>query len=858
MRVKRTGQPWHLVVLVTVSVELWIGGIRQGWCQDGWPLITRQPYVQMVTEDSAVVVWRSERPMLPIVVFGHSPDELVNAVAPNQIVQRVEPLVDAPADLPRLHSANPGTHQYEAHIKGLQPYQTYYYAILDFVNQVVGGDERHRFRTSPETGDDRPARFWVVGDSGDGSVGQHEGYQGFLSFLENEPEEQRRQVDAYIHVGDMAYTAGGDPQFSANFFGVYSELLRNTCCWPSMGNHEGSTSRGDTGIGPYYDAYVMPTRGEAGGVPSGTEAYYSFDFGNIHFICLNSHDLDRSPVGAMAQWLAADLEETRADWLIAFWHHPPYTKGTHDSDREIQLVEMRAYIMPMLESAGVDLVLCGHSHTYERSMLIDGAYATPTTVENVVLDDGDGDPAGDGAYRKSPAMNPNEGSVSVVAGHGRFGGQFYGFSPVMRRTIPIIGSFLLDVDGAVLTGRMLDTDGAVRDTFQIVKDTPVQPVRLEHPWRPFGPGIVITEREPGIRNLEMFAAPAAPDAIVRYEINGDEVTELSPVYTDPIPIAATDASVQARTYWNAGTRVGPASTMLIPELPRAAQNQQAIVIPIESGRDDATETLNGEVNLDGDWMQLGNFGRTLSALRFAELGIPPEAIIFSATIEFHSGLGSSSPTQLAIHLEDVPNPSSFAGEPFALSSRKFGAESVQWNPRTWAYDLRGFSQRSPNFASLLQRHIARHDWTPGNALAISLAGTGIRDAWTFDRDPALAAILQVTFDTRDVVTIAMDQPFVVIPISLENPDGSASPGMQIQHRELAPELPGQDLAYQIEMSPLLDPASWTPLPDSELIQVTPVTNGPWADVRTRFPLSVLPDSPQYFFRLRITRIAEIE
>ena len=51
---------------------------------------------------------------------------------------------------------------------------------------------------------------------------------------------------------------------------------------------------------------------------------------------------------------------------------------------------MREQIMPILESHGVDLVLTGHSHIYERSMLMDGAYSTPTTVANVILDDGDG------------------------------------------------------------------------------------------------------------------------------------------------------------------------------------------------------------------------------------------------------------------------------------------------------------------------------------------------------------------------------------------------------------------------------------------------------------------------------------
>ena len=89
-------------------------------------------------------------------------------------------------------------------------------------------------------------------------------------------------------------------------------------------------------------------------------------------------DVDRSATGAMAQWLEADLAANQSDWLIVYWHHPPYTKGTHDSDNpdggDFELVEMRENILPILEQHGADLVLNGHSHNYERSKFIDGHY----------------------------------------------------------------------------------------------------------------------------------------------------------------------------------------------------------------------------------------------------------------------------------------------------------------------------------------------------------------------------------------------------------------------------------------------------------------------------------------------------
>jgi hypothetical protein len=93
--------------------------------------------------------------------------------------------------------------------------------------------------------------------------------------------------------------------------------------------------------GPYYKIFSLPTNGEAGGVASATKACCSFDHGNIHFICLESDKIDRSPNGAMTTWPENELASTNKEWIIASWHHPPYTKASHDSDSESQLREMR-------------------------------------------------------------------------------------------------------------------------------------------------------------------------------------------------------------------------------------------------------------------------------------------------------------------------------------------------------------------------------------------------------------------------------------------------------------------------------------------------------------------------------------
>lgn len=445
------------------------------------PFIARGPYLQLATPYSMFVVWRTPTNIEPTVRFGLSPAKLDRVVKGNDIIVKYSTtnrVLPGPR-IGRLHSAPQGLWQYEARIPGLRPDTQYYYAIFDGELRLTPEDSSYHFRTHPIKGARRPMRIWVVGDSGTGREGQSSVHLSMLYHTQRE----KRPLDFYLHLGDMAYAKGRDVEFQTRFFEIYDSTLRHIVCWPTMGNHEGATSRGTNGIGPYYDAYVLPTRAEAGGVASGLEAFYSFDYGRAHFICLDSHDLDRRPTGLMARWLKQDLEKAKADWIIAFFHHPPYTKGSHDSDREKQLIEMRTHIMPILEWGGVDLVLTGHSHIYERSMLMDGAYATPTVAEYVILDDREGDPRADGPYQKSAGINPHEGNIQIVAGHGGANIRRKGTMPVMRKIILEHGSVIIDIDGDTLTGMMIDKYGEERDRFGLVKRGRVFPRRIAQPWQ---------------------------------------------------------------------------------------------------------------------------------------------------------------------------------------------------------------------------------------------------------------------------------------------------------------------------------------------------------------------------------------
>jgi 3',5'-cyclic AMP phosphodiesterase CpdA len=253
-------------------------------------------------------------------------------------------------------------------------------------------------------------------------------------------------------------------------------MLRKSVLWPCLGNHDAGSANSPTQSGVYYDIFTLPTQGQAGGVLSGTEAYYSFNYGNIHFICLDSSDSDWHEDSLMAQWLKVDLQMNRQEWLVAFCHHPPYTKGSHDSDRDkdsdARMRKMREVVLPMLEEHGLDMLLVGHSHAYERSFLLDGVYGQSTNINAAVnfKSTQDGRPDGTGIYMK-PTLGPapHEGAVYVVAGSS---GQISGGSlqhPVMCLSLNVLGSLVLDIKGPRLDATFIDDKAQVRDYFTIQK-----------------------------------------------------------------------------------------------------------------------------------------------------------------------------------------------------------------------------------------------------------------------------------------------------------------------------------------------------------------------------------------------------
>ena len=425
---------------ISFDLEL-IGG-------DGSASLRRGPYLQLGTPTSVTVRWRTNVPTDSVVRFGDAPTNLIGSA-----------------------SSGSATTEHVVALNNLTADTRYYYSVGDSTGTLAGGDTDHSFVTAPAVGSVDPMRIWVLGDSGTANSNAAAVRNAWMNF------NGGAAPDLWLMLGDNAYNDGTDAEYQAAVFDMYPATLRRSVLWSTLGNHDGHTADSASQSGPYYDIFTFPTAAEAGGTASGTEAYYSFDRGNVHFICLDSYESDRSVGGAMLSWLESALQQVTADWTIAYWHHPPYTKGSHNSDTEGRLIDMRQNVLPILESYGVDVVMSGHSHSYERSFLIDGHHGSSTTLTaGMIIDGGDGRPSGDGAYEKAtlgPA--PNEGGVYVTAGSsGKISGGTLDH-PAMAVSLNLLGSVVLDVTGDRLDLTFLDSSGASSDTMSIVKGASCPP-----------------------------------------------------------------------------------------------------------------------------------------------------------------------------------------------------------------------------------------------------------------------------------------------------------------------------------------------------------------------------------------------
>jgi hypothetical protein len=217
-------------------------------------------------------------------------------------------------------------------------------------------------------------------------------------------------VQYYLALGDLQYENGELASFNTAYEASYGRFEATTK--PSPGNHEYNTA-GATGYYTYF--------GGIAGDPS--KGYYSFDVGTVwHLISLNSNcaSVSCSAGSAQEQWLRADLDATSRPCVLAYWHHPRFSSGSHGNNSSV------GPFWAALQAEGADVVLGGHDHDYERfaPQLPSGA-ASASGITEFIVGTGGRSLSGWGSVKANSAVRLSAfGVLKLTLGDGVYSWQF--------------------------------------------------------------------------------------------------------------------------------------------------------------------------------------------------------------------------------------------------------------------------------------------------------------------------------------------------------------------------------------------------------------------------------------------------
>lgn len=362
---------------------------------------TRGPFVQNVSSSSAQVIWRTAVPADTRLEFG--PDEQLGGVLwdTNVVLTHVVTLTHLPPGAP-----------------------CYYRARSDDGAQAIASPVA-AFRTLSASG---PVRFAVFGDSGADSPGQYRIAEVIRSAA----------PDLVLHLGDVAYPSFNVRRADLKCLSVYRAHMATTPYYFVFGNHD--LFEGDK---PFLETFYLPTNSV-----TGTEHFYSFDHGDVHFCGLfvpwRSQDalFPAYYLGdgtAQYQWLTNDLATTVKPWKILFFHVTVNTSGPHrfDSDGGVyDRLELQRLLLPLARQYGVQLILSGHDHAFERFVPMNGVHLVVT---------------GGGGFEPYPLVERDPANA-----------QFWS----------VLHATLVSVSHDTLRLEALDTNGAVFDAMTIQRSPP--------------------------------------------------------------------------------------------------------------------------------------------------------------------------------------------------------------------------------------------------------------------------------------------------------------------------------------------------------------------------------------------------
>ncbi len=395
-------------------------------------------YLQLGGPEQMTLRWGSVDSTKDTVYYGLSPAHLSN-----QVVEE--------------HAST----NHRVTLSNLQPETRYYYRIKHKGQWRQPTAEW--FVTTSKAGQNRDTRIWLLGDPGK-SAKKIPVREAALTWLEHNPRENRAAMDLILTTGDQAYPNATYQEYVREFLTPYQKIFKNVPVWPVFGNH-------DARRWTFYQLFDRLEQGEFGGLASTTPGYFSIDYAQSHIVLLDSHDEDLSAGSDMLTWLEKDLSQSKQKWNIVLFHHPPYTRGTYDSDRvkfrKNRMTRVRQNVLPVLDKMGADLVIAGHSHVYERSHLIQNHYGLSTTFDEASMIKDHGKRIDDQTvYRKSDRLG---GTMYMVLGSSGEGNQGRFDHPALPIASAKAGSVIIDIDNQFLRSRYITEDGKIFDQFTIRK-----------------------------------------------------------------------------------------------------------------------------------------------------------------------------------------------------------------------------------------------------------------------------------------------------------------------------------------------------------------------------------------------------
>lgn len=338
--------------------------------------IPMQGHIALTGDNTQMrVMWTSATSATPVVSFGTSPEALNRVAKGTSLTYAATDMCGSPANVTAARRyRNPG-YIHDVLLTNLTPGVPIYYQF----GTVDVQSPLYAFVAAPPVGPVQPVSFFTYGDMGDGLF-VPDAAKTAMRVLEGVGA-----VNFVLHVGDISYARSVGWIWEL-FFHLIEPIAVQVPYMVGVGNHEYDhvsggehDPSGAPGVGfhpswgnygddsagecarPFFSRFHMPDNGNA-------LFWYSFDYGSAHIVHISSEH-DFTPGSPQFAWLEQDLkavDRAVTPWLIVASHRPMYCSENYQSDYVVSL-NLRSNLEELLYAAGVDLVLTGHYHAYERT-----------------------------------------------------------------------------------------------------------------------------------------------------------------------------------------------------------------------------------------------------------------------------------------------------------------------------------------------------------------------------------------------------------------------------------------------------------------------------------------------------------